>query len=197
MIELPKPRVTARPGSWTIDFGGCEGQITELERGGYLWTWDTASGRGFWMASETSRWDLAFTLLWGRAARRLLPEPLDIGDFQLARWASRAESDVGDAAKVLREVLSMRTGLRWSVRRGRGSSSERLRIKAPTARLVDGMMTCRDAALLAALLDRDLVNRRHGATIEPGVGSRTDALCSIAGVPRVPFWDLRRSKCAP
>ena len=180
MTILARPRVKACPGSrqWRVQFGSLTAKITQIDdlpgQPRFGWLVEVKAGVKF-ISGDALRWDTAFLAAWSSAARYDLPQAVGVTEPELRRLVERAEAD---PAQVLREVLHLRTGFRWSVRRGRGKQRDEIHIKARSGRLHGNAMTPHDAALLAALLDRKFVNPHHGATVR---SDRRTAICSILG----------------
>jgi hypothetical protein len=117
------------------------------------------------------------------------PAPVKIERDKLAAMIREAEDNVTKAAKLLKRLLKLRTGISWSVTGKRGTARSWLKIDAPRARLVDsegiptdkswGYMDARDRALLGVILGR--LPHHQGESIRPGAGVRSSYLWRISG----------------
>lgn len=191
--RLPKPIVRATSGSlsegpWTIEFGSgitARVRINREDRSIYpskRYDWKLR-GVGMSAHGHCFSWSSTYLQLWCRASKARPLPGLELSTFELRRQVERVErGDAKETVSVLRELLRRRTGFAWSVRRGRGSSSEFVTVAAVPSRRVRGAMTPHDAALLAGVLGEDLVNPR-GVRVEPDGAARASVVRAIAGSP--------------
>jgi hypothetical protein len=115
-----------------------------------------------------------------KAIRAKMPEPLQLDDLELRRMTD-VVTDVHRTVSLLRELLLRRTGEEWSVRVGKGKHKQSITITSMPKTHVDGEMRMLDAALLAALTDRALVNPASGITIGASPRERISLISLISG----------------
>ena len=129
---------------------------------------------------QARRPDLALQSILVQAIRSRMPAPLELSEFERHRIQSHA-LDVDQAVLLFRDLLLRRTGIAWSVRVGSGKHRQRITISTMPRDRVDGRMSARHAALLAALLGRDVVNPA-GLSIPNSARDRMQLAADLAGV---------------
>lgn len=182
------PRISSRSssladGPWSLDFGdGTTATVVPTRANPevpvYCWSLNapdiTAQGHG---VSQR----LVLLEICCLVAKHRAPAGLGLLDLDLRRLVRRAESTAADACSVLRTLLLRRTGLAWSVRRGRGKRAEEITVKAPRKRYRSGAMTFADAALLAAVTGENIVNPATGLVVVASTARLTTIVRAIAG----------------
>lgn len=198
-MTLAKPRITIYSDAlerWRIDFGPAIGEV-----------WLDPSDRGAW-PSRCYRWrldalevagksyarDRAVRSLWCRAAQLEVPPPVEALDA--LALAHQAEfGGASKAAALLRELLQLRTGRRWSVRAGRGRERNAVTIASLPRERVAGQVSAADAALLAAVLRVDYVGAQ-GHTVPARIGERARVVLAIIGDLELERLDWRTVRAA-
>jgi len=167
-----------RPVSMTIEgvpaqirpvLGDAAGQLRQL----LAWSYGPTAG-------QARRPELALQAILVQAIRSRMPAPLELCEFDRHRLQSLTV-DVDQAVLVFRDLLLRRTGFSWSVRVGSGKHRQRITISTMPRDRIDGRMSARHAALLAALLDRDTVNPA-GLSIPNSARDRVQLAGEFAGV---------------
>jgi hypothetical protein len=131
-------------------------------------------------SNSTTRIDIAIQIILAKAIIAKMPEPLQLDDLELRRMTD-VVTDVHRTVSLLRELLLRRTGEEWSVRVGKGKHKQSITITSMPKTHVDGEMRMLDAALLAALTDRALVNPASGITIGASPRERISLISLISG----------------
>jgi hypothetical protein len=131
-------------------------------------------------SNSTTRIDIAIQIIVAKAISAKMPEPLQLDDLELRRMTD-VVTDVHRTVSLLRELLLRRTGEEWSVRVGKGKHKQSITITSMPKTHVDGEMRMLDAALLAALTDRALVNPASGITIGASPRERISLISLISG----------------
>jgi len=126
---------------------------------------------------STTRIDIAIQIIVARAIRAKMPAPLQLDELE----PRRVIGDVQRTVSLLRDLLLRRTGEEWSVRVGKGRHKERITIRSMPKTHVDGEMRLLDAALLAAITDRDFVNPASGIVIGATLRERSELIGLISG----------------
>jgi hypothetical protein len=169
-----------RPGSMTIEGvpaqirpvlgeASVRGQLRQL----LAWSYGSTAG-------NARRPDLALQAIIAQAIRSRMPVPLELSEFERHRIQSHA-LDVDQAVLVFRDLLLRRTGFAWSVRVGNGKHRQRITISTMPRDRVDSRMTARHAALLAAMLGRDVINPA-GLSVPNSARDRVQLAADLAGV---------------
>jgi hypothetical protein len=192
--SLPKPKITATDYErWVVDFrNGAIGEvwIDEGDRSAlpirrHRWVVRTVEGEPWSAWGVSNGRDLAMRAMWCRAASLSPPPRIEITseDGTAEAIAYRAErSDSGSGcAEILRDLLHRRTGFRWSVRIGRGTSRSILTIGPVGARAVNDAMSAHDAALLASIVREEFINPQ-GYSIGRRPGDRSRTALAIIGL---------------
>ena len=128
-------------------------------------------------AGQARRPDLALQSILVQAIRSRMPAPLELSEFELHRIHALAADQ---AVLVFRDLLLRRTGIAWSVRVGSGRHRSRITISTMPKDRIGGRMSARHAALLAALLDRDV--NPIGLSIPNSARDRVQLAADLAGV---------------
>ncbi len=131
-------------------------------------------------SNSTTRIDIAIQVIVAKAIRARMPEPLRLDDLELRRMTD-VVTDVHRTVALLRELLQRRTGHEWSVRVGKGKRKLSITITSMPKTQVDDEMRMLDAALLAALTNRTLVNPASGITIGVSPRERLELISLISG----------------
>jgi hypothetical protein len=176
-----------------IDFlNGATGEvwIDESDRSAlpirrHRWVVRTAEGEPWSAWGVSNSRDLAVRAMWCRAAS-LSPTPRieltsEAGTAEAIAYRAERSDSASDCAEILRDLLHRRTGFRWSVRIGRGSSRSILTIGPVVARAVNGAMSAHDAALLASIVHEEFINPQ-GYSIGRRPGDRSRAALAIIGL---------------
>jgi hypothetical protein len=137
------------------------------------WTYGSES-------NSTTRIDIAIQVIVAKAIRAKMPEPLQLDDLELRRMTD-VITDRHKTAALLRVLLLRRTGADWSVRVGKGKHKQLITITSLPKTHADGEMRMLDAALLAALTHRVLVNPASGITIGASPLDRLELISQISG----------------
>lgn len=200
---LPKPRVTPRgPDNFDVDFG-CGHPSVRIFRHS-----TNRPDRDWWYETE----DQPARLTWGEQGALAAawmesidaPPPIGLSREEAAQQIAAAECDATSCTKLMRQWLKLRTGITWSVTRGRGTGASWLRIHSPLARRVTtegkpatenwGYMAPADRALLGVVLGE--LPHNQGESIRTERGVRAWYLWKISGygVPEdlnvaPPSWD--------
>jgi hypothetical protein len=131
-------------------------------------------------SNSTTRIDIAVQIIVAKAISAKMPAPLQLDDLELRRMAD-VITDVHRTVALLRELLLRRTGEEWSVRVGKGKHKLSITITSMPKAHVDGEMRMLDAALLAALTNRALVNPANGITVGSSPRERLELISQISG----------------
>jgi len=147
--------------------------ITASARQRIRWSYGSESG-------ATTRIDIAIQIIVAKAILATMPEPVQLDDLELRRMTD-VITDVQRTVAMLRDLLLRRTGDEWSVRVGKGKRKLSITITSMPKTHVDGEMRMLDAALLAALSGRALVNPASGITIGASARERLELISQISG----------------
>lgn len=145
----------------------------EFGRQRIRWSYGSESG-------SATRIDIAIQIIVVKAIRALMPEPVQLDDLELRRMTD-VITDVQRTVAMLRDLLLRRTGEEWSVRVGKGKRKLSITVASMPSTRVDGEMRLGDAALLAALSGRALVNPASGITIGASARDRLELISQISG----------------
>lgn len=169
--------VEMRLGSVKASIGPMPEADIQRARGRQRIRWSYGSESG-----TTTRIDIAIQIIVVKAIRSQVPEPVQLDDLELHKL-SIAITDVHMTVAMLRDLLLRRTGSEWSVRVGKGKGKRKLSITITSMPRthVDGEMRMLDAALLATLSGRDLVNPASGITIGASPRERLELISQISG----------------
>ncbi len=214
VAELPQPRIKVHAFDlWSVDFGnGARAEIWIDETDRSAWPSKCHRWRLFGVGDQVltgynySR-DLAMRSTWCLAASRSAPPRVDLTHQDvtveglatahlhaarlgqlMAYRAERARSSM-ECSEILRTLLLKRTGFRWSVRSGAGTSRAIITISALPTRQVNKAMSAHDTALLAAVLQEPFVNAQ-GYGLGTRTGDRARTALAILGVPKSEFETL-------
>ena len=172
-------------GPWSIDFGG--GITAAVERrGGHcpVYVWRLRLPDGSERTGEASQRH-ALLEMSCTAARWSAPAPLDLSTHEIDAWVRSAQIDTPSAIEAIGTLLRRRTGLRWSVSRGRGKRRrEEIVVRSRPQRDRDGLMPWSDAVLLASVAGLDVVVPSSGVVVGSTLRARDVFIRQIAGHPR-------------
>lgn len=178
-------------GSFAVTFP-CGARVTFTDTGaGYLYEGTKASGQPvMWTGRPISDREHALRLAWGDVHPGFAP--LDLEQADVHAEALACDRDVKRFAATLKRYLRARTGVTFSVSRGRGTASGWVDVRE----MGQGSrpISSGNAAALQALFGT-LALGGH-MSVRPGGGERVSVICKAAGFPlpegfvvRPPDWD--------
>lgn len=159
--------------------------------GGFTYEGSKADGSPVvWLGGSIPDRARALRLAW--VAAITLPGPLDLEQSEVHAEALACDRDVKRFAATLKRYLRARTGVTFSVSRGRGTASGWVSVREMGQR--DGeSLGPESAATLEALFGHIAMGEM---SVRPGGGERVGVVCRAAGFPlppgfvvRPPDWD--------